>query len=202
HHRYYRRRQLLECGVDEFGIGPRDGGAGHHAGDQPDVCPFLCLLCCGGRTPDADFAGAELNYPRVQPHLMIVIHSLGGGGAERVTVEMCAYWLEQGCRVTLVTQSGPETDAYPVPEGVDRRALGLAGESGGKISAAWSNLRRVWALRRLIRRLRPNVVLGMMTTSSVLAVLASHRLPCRVIATEHTHPPSQSLAAMWLRLRR
>ena len=133
---------------------------------------------------------------------MIVIHSLGGGGAERVTVEMCAYWLEQGCRVTLVTQSGPETDAYPVPDGVDRRALGLAGDSGGKISAAWSNLRRVWALRRLIRRLRPNVVLGMMTTSSVLAVLASHRLPCRVIATEHTHPPSQSLASMWLRLRR
>lgn len=133
---------------------------------------------------------------------MIVIHSLGGGGAERVAVDMCDYWLSRGCRVTLVTQSGPETDAYPVPEGVDRRALGMAGESTGRLSALLANARRVLALRRLIAKLRPQVVLGMMTTASVLAVAASQRLPCRVIATEHTHPPSQSLAPIWQKLRR
>jgi Glycosyltransferase len=148
------------------------------------------------------FTGGELNYPKVQPHLMIVIHSLGGGGAERVAVDMCDYWLKQGCRVTLVTQSSPETDAYAVPDGVDRRALGLAAHSSGRLSGILSNLRRVWALRRLIRRLRPNVVLGMMTTASVLSILAARRLPMRVIATEHTHPPSQMLAPMWEALRR
>lgn len=147
-------------------------------------------------------AGKTLNRPLEQAHLMIVIHSLGGGGAERVAVDMCEYWLEQGCRVTLVTQSSPETDAYPVPEGVDRRALGLAGESSGTLGALLVNARRVWALRRLIRKLRPQVVLGMMTTASVLAVAASRRLPCRVIATEHTHPPSQLLSSAWQKLRR
>jgi len=45
-------------------------------------------------------------------------------------------------------------------------------------------------------------VLGMMTTASVLSVLASSGLGCRVIATEHTHPPSQTLSGLWLRLRR
>ncbi len=148
------------------------------------------------------FSGAKLNYPVEQAHLMIVIHSLGGGGAERVAVDMCDYWLGQGCHVTLVTQSGPETDAYPVPPGVDRRVLGLAGESRGKLGAAITNLRRILRLRSLIRKLRPQVVLGMMTTSSVLAVAAARRLPCRVIATEHTHPPSQELPAMWQSLRR
>lgn len=133
---------------------------------------------------------------------MIVIHSLAGGGAERVAVEMCEYWLGQGCRVTLVTQSSPDTDVYPVPEGVDRRALGLAGESSGTAGALFANARRVWALRRLIRKLRPQVVLGMMTTASVLAVAAARRLPCRVIATEHTHPPVQSLPPVWQKLRR
>lgn len=133
---------------------------------------------------------------------MIVIHSLSGGGAERVAVDMCRYWLERGCRVTLVTQSGPQSDAYPVPEGVDRRALGLAGASAGTLGGLMANARRIWALRRLIRKLRPNVVLGMMTTASVLAVAAARRLPCRVIATEHTHPPSQGLAPMWERMRR
>src|SRR3546814_4469420 len=42
----------------------------------------------------------------------------------------------------------------------------------------------------------------MVTTLSVLAVLAARNLPCRVIATEHTHPPAQNLSSMWLRLRR
>ncbi len=133
---------------------------------------------------------------------MIVIHSLSGGGAERVAVEMCEYWLQLGCRVTLVTQADPATDAYPVPEGVDRHALGLAGASRSALGGLLANARRVWALRRLIRKLRPNVVLGMMTTSSVLAVAAAQRLPCRVIATEHTHPPSQELSSMWQKLRR
>jgi len=133
---------------------------------------------------------------------MIVIHSLSGGGAERVAVEMCDYWLRQGCRVTLVTQSGPESDVYPVPEGVERCALGLAGASQGTLGGLVANARRVMALRRLIRKQRPNVVLGMMTTASVLAVAAARRLPCRVIATEHTHPPAQGLSPMWEKLRR
>lgn len=133
---------------------------------------------------------------------MIVIHSLSGGGAERVAVDMCDYWLQRGCRVTLVTQSTADTDAYPIPEGVDRRALGLAGDSGNALAGMIANARRVWVLRRLIRKLRPDVVLGMMTTASVLAVAAAHRLPCRVIATEHTHPPSQSLPAWREKLRR
>jgi len=132
---------------------------------------------------------------------MIVIHSLSGGGAERVAVDMCAYWLRHGCRVTLVTQSGRESDAYPVPEGVDRRTLGLAGASGNRLMGAIANLRRILALRRLIKKLRPNVVLGMMTTASVLAVAAARGMSCRVIATEHTHPPAQALPPAWEKMR-
>src|SRR5690554_6782001 len=131
------------------------------------------LWPCAGRRPPSQrdcFSGEMLNNRVEQAHLMIVIHSLGGGGAERVAVDMCDYWLAQGCRVTLVTQSSPDTDAYPLPEGVDRRVLGLAGESSGKLGAAVVNLRRILRLRKLMRKLRPQVVLGMMTTSSVLAV--------------------------------
>lgn len=135
-------------------------------------------------------------------HLMIVIHSLQGGGAERVAVDLAGYWLEHGCQVSVVTQTSAAQDAYALPEGVQRYALALDSDSGGGVWAVWANLRRLWALRRLIRRHRPTVVLGMMTKASILSVLAGHRLPCRVIATEHTHPPVQRLPAIWRRLRR
>ncbi len=133
---------------------------------------------------------------------MIVIHSLAGGGAERVAVDLSGYWVVRGYRVTLVTQEGPETDAYPVHHSVQRHVLGTAGASAGRIGGALANLRRVWHLRRLIRRERPSIVLGIMTTSSILAILAARGHACKVIATEHTHPPSQDLPEIWQRLRR
>lgn len=143
-----------------------------------------------------------MNHSSLQPHLLIVIHSLSGGGAERVAVDLGAYWIGCGYKVTLVTQSSPDTDAYPLHTQIKRYALGMAGASAGRVSAALANLRRVWTLRRIIKRERPTIVLGMMTTASVLAIAAARKLPCRVIATEHTHPPSQELPEMWLRLRR
>ena len=133
---------------------------------------------------------------------MIVIHSLNGGGAERVAVDLSAYWVERGYKVTLVTQTDATSDVYPLHAQVQRYALGMAATSGGGLRGIVANLRRVWAIRRLLKRERPTIVLGMMTTSSVLAVVAARGLPCRVIATEHTHPPSQELSEMWLRLRR
>lgn len=139
---------------------------------------------------------------RFQPHLMIVIHSLSGGGAERVAADLSAYWVQRGYKVTVVTQADAGTDVYSLHASVKRYALGTAAYSSGKLSAIIANLRRVWALRRLIRRERPTIVLGMMTTSSILAIVAARGQSCRVIATEHTHPPSQELPGMWLRLRR
>jgi glycosyltransferase involved in cell wall biosynthesis len=136
------------------------------------------------------------------PHLMIVIHSLAGGGAERVAADLGAYWVQQGYRVTLVTQADARSDAYALHPRIVRQVLGTAGESAGRVRGMLANLLRVHRLRRLIRRVRPTVVLGMMTTSSVLALLAARGLPCRVIATEHTHPPSQQLPSVWQRLRR
>lgn len=133
---------------------------------------------------------------------MIVIHSLQGGGAERVTADISSYWVQRGYRVSVVTQTDVKTDKYTLHPKVMRYALGLASESGNSLRGIVANLRRVWVLRRLIKRQQPTVVLGMMTTSSILAILAARGQRCRVIATEHTHPPAQNLSPMWLRLRR
>jgi len=138
--------------------------------------------------------------------LLIVIHSLHGGGAEHVAVDLCARWVRSGWQVTLVTQSSAASDAYAVDPAVRRIALGTAGESGGGWRGVWRGMRANWqriqALRAVLKQTRPDIVLGMMTTASVLAVLAAWGLPCRVIATEHTHPPVQAMSRLWRMLRR
>lgn len=143
-----------------------------------------------------------LNHFRQQPHLLIVIHSLRGGGAERVVADMSAWWIECGYKVSVVTQADADTDVYDLDPRVQRHVLGTAGDSGGRLRGLWANLWRLIRLRRVLKREKPTVVLGMMTTSSVLAVIAAWHLRCRVIATEHTHPPTQHLPAVWQRLRR
>ncbi|WP_434063682.1 glycosyltransferase family 4 protein [Paenalcaligenes faecalis] len=135
-------------------------------------------------------------------HIMIVIHSLRGGGAERVAVDLSAYWQRLGYRVSLVTQMPKKTDVYTVPEGVHRYVMGTAHDSGGGWRGAIANWRRVRRLRKLIKKHKPDCVLGMMTTASILSVMAANGLPCRVIVSEHTHPPMQKLPDAWLRLRR
>lgn len=143
-----------------------------------------------------------MKRPLAQPHLMIVIHSLGGGGAERVAADMAGYWIQQGIKVTLVTQTDPSTDVYALHPRVTRRVMGTASASRSRTGGILSNAWRIARLRRLIKQDRPTLIVGMMTTSSILCLLAARGLRCRVIATEHTHPPSQSLSPAWERLRR
>ncbi len=135
------------------------------------------------------------------PRVLLFIHSLHGGGAERVAADLSAYWAGMGREVMVVTQASAEGDVYALHPKVRREVLHTAGEGGG-LRGIWSNVQRVRALRRVVKSFRPDIVLGMMTTASVLSVLACAGLSCRVIATEHTHPPSQTLSGFWQRLRR
>ncbi len=135
------------------------------------------------------------------PRVLLFIHSLHGGGAERVAADLSAYWAGMGREVMVVTQASAEGDVYALHPEVRREVLHTAGEGGG-LRGIWSNVQRVRALRRVVKSFRPDIVLGMMTTASVLSVLACAGLSCRVIATEHTHPPSQTLSGFWQRLRR
>ena len=134
-------------------------------------------------------------------HIMIVIHSLRSGGAERVTADLSSYWHRLGYKVSVVTQLEPDTDVYPLAQGVQRHVLHTAYDTGGGLRGLWANWRRARRLRALIKKHRPDCVLGMMTTSSVLSVMASRGLKNRVIAMEHTHPPKQKLPDAWQKMR-
>lgn len=134
-------------------------------------------------------------------HIMIVIHSLRGGGAERVTANLSAYWQRLGYRVSVVTQMDEQSDVYPLEPGVQRHVLRTAQHTGGGLRGLWANWRRVRRLRALIKQQQPDCLLGMMTTSAILCQMAARGLPVRIIAVEHTYPPRQPLAPKWQKMR-
>ena len=134
--------------------------------------------------------------------LAIVIHSMTCGGAERVTANLANAWAERGWTVSLVSLASQALDFYALSPRVRRVALGVAGDSSGFVSAVRANAGRLRALRRVLRALEPDVVLGMMSPTAVLGILASAGLGCRVVVAEHTYPPMLPVAPLWDFLRR
>lgn len=126
---------------------------------------------------------------------------MGGGGAERVTAGLSADWANMGADVVVVTLSAPDTDFFRLDSRVRRIGLDLLVDSGTFLKGLASNLRRFLALRRILKKEKPNVVLGVMTKASILAILAAHGLACKVVAVEHNHPPMLPLGAGWRALR-
>lgn len=134
--------------------------------------------------------------------ILILIHSLGGGGAERITSYLSALWIQEGRRVMVVSMSSASFDAYILHPQVSRVCLNLAHDSPGVISAIKSNLKRVAAVRTVLKSFKPDVAIGFMATSGVIVGLAGLGLPCRTYAAERTYPPKLPLGALWEILRR
>jgi glycosyltransferase involved in cell wall biosynthesis len=134
-------------------------------------------------------------------HILIVIHSLDAGGAERVTAHLSRLWIAAGRQVTIATLSAGGS-FYALDPSVRVAALGLARESRGTVEAVIGNVRRVCAIRALIRDLKPDVTIGMMTTASVHVAIASLGLPSRTLGVEHCYPPYFATDRRWTLLRK
>ena len=129
------------------------------------------------------------------------IGSLTGGGAERVTVALSRYLIDRGYEVSLVTMHSSERDFYAVDQRLRRVSLGLTGTRRG-IGKVFANLERLRALRRVVKEHQADVVIGMMTTESVLAILACAGLPAKAIVSERNFPGRKAVARPWAILRR
>lgn len=134
--------------------------------------------------------------------VLMVIPSLSAGGAERVLVRVAEALCCRRYEVTAVTVFGPECDFYRLPPEVTRVAMNLGGTTAGAGEKLAANLRRAWALRRVVLRTRPRVIVSFMTEMNVLAVLAAAGLDRPVVVTEHNDPHENVTVAAWRLLRR
>lgn len=133
--------------------------------------------------------------------ITFVISSLAAGGAERVTVTLSNYWAEKGFDVSIVTLAGQKQDFYTLHQGIKRIALNLEGDSDSFLSAGFANIRRILALRKLLKSLQPDVAIAMMTKANILLAIAASRLPLITLGSERVHPPMFPLRKLWEQLR-
>ncbi|HEX5322407.1 MAG TPA: glycosyltransferase, partial [Capsulimonadaceae bacterium] len=134
--------------------------------------------------------------------ITLIISSLQGGGAERAVSLIANYWAARGDCVTVVTLAKAETDAYSLAPEVVRRVLDLQKRSKSTLSALAANGQRVLALRKAIRRSRPDVVISFMGTINVLTLLAGVGLRIPIVIMEQIDPREYPIGKAWQILRR
>jgi len=138
----------------------------------------------------------------VPGRLAVVIHALHGGGAERMAALLANHWAGRGRTVTVVTLGEAHGDTYGLAPDINRTGLGLVGHSPTPLHGLWNNWRRLRALREAIRQARPGVVVSHCLETNVLVLLATRRLGCPVVITEHTSLADHRVGPLWRWLRR
>lgn len=134
-------------------------------------------------------------------HICIFIQSLTNGGAERVTVTLAGYLSANLYRVTVITMTDDTNDFHQLPDGINRISLGMAFKNKGfrKLTA---NIERTLTLRKTIKKLQPDTLIGMMTNSSVMAILSCIGLKTKVIVSERNYPARKTVSPFWGGLRK
>jgi glycosyltransferase involved in cell wall biosynthesis len=135
--------------------------------------------------------------------LLIYIHSLENGGAERVVANLANYWASIGWELTIVTVAARTSDFYALDPAVGRICLNLADTRPNLLAGLVRTLRRVRALRRVLRTVRPEVAISAMHTANVVLAVAARGLPglC-TFGSEHNFPPKAPMGILWETMRR
>jgi len=130
-----------------------------------------------------------------------VIHSLDGGGAERVMAGLASRLAIGDHEIELITLDDGERNRHSLDESVRRVPLDVLSTPGRNVPT-WKRLRR---LRRAIRHSGYDVVLSFCDATNLLVMLsiAGMRKRPPIVLSERSDPARQSLGRVreWLRDR-
>ena len=145
--------------------------------------------------------------------ITLVIAGLGGGGAERIVVNLANAWVKRGYKPTILTISqNSRPPAYAIDEGVELHDLGwprraheyelnpkstapiVRGLQANNCNELIHQLTLLALLRFAILKTKPNVVVSFITETNVRVLAALHESNVPVIVCEVT-----DARRVWLR---
>ena len=132
---------------------------------------------------------------------VIVIESLGGGGAQHVSSTLANTWADRGDAVTVITFLDAKHDIFKLDPKVRRIIIGGTNKSPNPFAATIANLVRIRRLRAAVLSCDAEVVVSFLTETNVLTLLATRGTRIKVIIAERNDPSRQSLGKLWNILR-
>ncbi|NDP61892.1 glycosyltransferase family 4 protein [Polaromonas sp.] len=127
--------------------------------------------------------------------IILLISSMGAGGAERVAATLCNAWAKRSNQVTLIsTFSGGGKSFYDISKNIE--LIFLADLVENKKKSFVSSLQRLYILRRLISIRQADVIVSFLSNVNIAAVIASAFLKSPLIICERSDPSSQPVSRL------
>ena len=139
---------------------------------------------------------------RTGKHILFVVSSMQGGGAERVAALLSNHWVSNGHDVTLIpTFSGRGECLYPLD---GRVRLGYLADRVKSIvrRSPWNAVKRFLALRKVIREAQPDIIVSFLVHVNVVALVATLGLRVPLVVSERTDPRFFVIGRFWALGRR
>lgn len=128
-------------------------------------------------------------------HLVIVIESLGGGGAQKAAINLAKQWCEEGFIASFILFSQKSEICFPPPSEVKIHFLEKCPSPDAR--GVRTNLRRIFSLRKMLKSLNPDIVLTMVSTTNTIGCLASIGMKWRLVISERNDPTRQKIGRFW-----
>ena len=129
--------------------------------------------------------------------VLLIQGGFGTGGAEKVMAAVAAHRLALGDEVHVAGMFMPAAGSFfPYPDGVTLHVLSQAGPQDRLLQ-----LRRLAAIRRLIRQVQPQVILSFLIKVNCLTLLAALGTGVPVVISERNNPLLQA-PRFWRHMQR
>ena len=121
--------------------------------------------------------------------VVLHIHALDLGGAERVALQWAIWLRDQGHQVFFLVGQQPRQAFFAVPQGITLLCRPKSWNSTPGGSVAW--------LRHWMQDHRPDLAIGITTRPAINLLLASLGKPWPVVVAERNFPPAKVLFWPW-----
>lgn len=130
--------------------------------------------------------------------LCFMIHALTAGGAERVLSELANHYARKGTHdVHLITFQPEGTPSfYPLEPSITLHQPGLNQTGSGGLSKVKRILKRLYAMRKILKTLRPHKIISFVDEMNIATLLAGLGLKIPVVISERTDPRVYSIGIL------
>lgn len=132
--------------------------------------------------------------------IALAIHSLQGGGAERLMSQLANRWAEANHEVHLVTLASVDSDdraSLPPDPRVRRHGLGLMKQSRSPLDGVLANWKRVREVKRVLKSINPDFILSFCDRMNIVVSTSAQSFGVPVWLSEHSDPRRQNLGKIW-----
>jgi GalNAc-alpha-(1->4)-GalNAc-alpha-(1->3)-diNAcBac-PP-undecaprenol alpha-1,4-N-acetyl-D-galactosaminyltransferase len=133
-------------------------------------------------------------------NILFTIHSLRGGGAERILSTLANHLVENNFNFTILTIDKADS-AYEISTNIKIIELGLNSNNVGTLFSIKNFIYRIKAVYQKFAEVKPDLCISFMTETNIISIISSKIIKIPVIVSERTNPYKHKISIVYSFLR-